>query len=97
MLVPEGKMHRVAFPPYDILLANVAGVFHAIEDACPHSGFSLCTGKLDGSLVTCPGHSWVLDVRDGRVRLPRGVDEGCPVFHVRVEGEDVVVYSPEPT
>ncbi len=93
-LLPNGAMHRITFPPYHILVANVDGRYFAIEDACPHSGFSLCLGKLQGALVTCPGHSWVLDVTDGRVRLPRGLDEGCPVFEVRVEGDDVVVYSP---
>lgn len=92
--VAPGMMQRISFPPYDILVANVDGRFYAIEDACPHSGFSLCTGKLRGTRVVCPGHEWELDVRDGRVRLPVGVDEGCPVFETRDEGDYVVVYSP---
>jgi nitrite reductase/ring-hydroxylating ferredoxin subunit len=84
-------MVRLTHPPFDVLVANVAGELHAIEDACPHSGQSLCAGTLDGFVVTCLGHGWELDVRNGEVLTAIGRGLSNPRYDVRVEGDDVIV------
>ena len=86
-----GRMTRMHRPPFDVLLANVDGEVHAIEDACPHSGRSLCEGALSGPLVTCASHGWVIDVRDGQVITEVGRGESNPVFHVEIGAGWVVV------
>ena len=86
--VPPGTMKRVSYPPYDVLVANVDGTLHAIEDACPHSGQSLERGTLVGAAVICAGHDWSICLRSGRVLVPVGCGQN-PVFEV-VECDDGV-------
>ncbi|MEZ5259299.1 MAG: Rieske 2Fe-2S domain-containing protein [Ilumatobacteraceae bacterium] len=40
------------------------GVF-ALDQACPHEGYGLTTGELDGNLITCAWHNWKFRVDDG--------------------------------
>jgi 3-phenylpropionate/trans-cinnamate dioxygenase ferredoxin subunit len=91
--LPAGVMKRLHHPPFDVLVTNVGGEYFAIEDACPHSGQSLCTGRIDGHVVTCPGHGWEIDVRNGEVLTAVGSGRTNPTFTVKVEGGEVVVYS----
>jgi 3-phenylpropionate/trans-cinnamate dioxygenase ferredoxin subunit len=62
-----GEMRRLAVGEFGVCLANVGGAYHAIEDACNHSGASLARGKLDGHVVTCYLHAFSFDVRTGRL------------------------------
>jgi len=86
-------MLRVTHAPFHVLVANVGGAYYAIEDACPHSGRSLCDGDLSDAIVTCPGHGWELDVRTGAVLTAVGGGSSNPTFDVRLEGDVVVIYS----
>jgi 3-phenylpropionate/trans-cinnamate dioxygenase ferredoxin component len=48
-----------------IVLFNIAGELHAIDNACPHNGASLASGQLDGRLLRCPAHGLRFDVTSG--------------------------------
>ncbi len=93
--LPPGTMRQLPRPPFHVLVANVGGAYYAIEDACPHSGQSLSEGTLssDDPCVTCAGHGWVIDLRDGRVRTEVGRGEANPAFRAVREGDEVVVYA----
>lgn len=67
---------------------------HAIDNACPHQGYGLVTGALDGELVTCQWHNWKFDVRDGS--CVRG-EEAVASHEITIDGDDVVVTVREPT
>lgn len=55
----------------------------AIRDACPHKGGPLSQGIMHGTTVTCPLHSWKIDLASGDALAP---DQGCTkVFPVKVE------------
>ena len=49
----------------ELALFNVDGVYHCIENACPHRGGPLGEGDLDGRVVSCPWHAWRWDVTTG--------------------------------
>lgn len=66
-LPAEGQRILLRHEEKSVLLFNVAGSFHAIDDSCPHSGASLFAGKLQGTLLQCPAHG-----------LRFNLDEGCP-------------------
>ena len=91
--VAEGGMVKVRHPPYDILLARIDGKLYAMEDACPHSGQSLCEGTIEGFLVTCPAHQWLVDIRSGRVLTEAGADRSNPAFRVTIEAGWAVVHD----
>jgi nitrite reductase/ring-hydroxylating ferredoxin subunit len=50
------------------LVRTSEGVF-ALDQACPHEGYGLTTGELDGDLITCAWHNWKFRVSDGRCVL----------------------------
>ncbi len=90
--LPPGAKVRLARPPYHVLVVNVGGTVHALEDACPHSGVSLCEeGVLDDARITCGGHGWVIDVRTGHVLIPEGLADSNPTFEVHLDGPWAIV------
>lgn len=71
-------------------LYRVDGAVHAMEDACPHAGYPLHEGLLEGSVVTCSGHGWEYDVVTGRVPGTSG-DHPIPRYAVELRGDEVWV------
>jgi nitrite reductase (NADH) small subunit len=65
----------------------------ALQDSCPHQGGPLSQGIVSGTGVTCPLHSWCIELKTGEARDP---DEGkTPKYPVRVE-DGIVHLSLEP-
>lgn len=59
-------------------------VVHAVHDRCPHRGGPLSQGLVAGQTVTCPLHSWKIDLATGEAHAP---DKGCTrTFSTQVEG-----------
>jgi 3-phenylpropionate/trans-cinnamate dioxygenase ferredoxin subunit len=50
-----------------VVVFNIAGALHAIENSCPHNGASLASGALEGSVLTCPAHGLRFDLATGRM------------------------------
>lgn len=48
-----------------VVLFNLDGAFHAIDDTCPHQGASLFAGKLNGTSLRCPAHGLRFDLAGG--------------------------------
>lgn len=48
-----------------IVLFNIDGTIHAIDNSCPHGGASLASGQLDGYVLRCPAHGLRFDLRTG--------------------------------
>ncbi len=92
--VPEGTMVSIPHPPFDVVVANVRGKFYAVEDACPHGGFPLSQGELDGPWITCPGHGWVLSVRHGGFETGDLTQGSARTYSVLRVGDDIVVVEP---
>lgn len=61
----------------------------ALLDKCPHKGGPLSQGIVHGETVTCPLHSWNIDLATGEARAP---DAGCARhFPVRLEDGHVLL------
>ena len=61
-----GNKKKITHDGKDILLANISGVYYAVDNTCPHMGGSLAEGKLDGRNIICPRHGSVFDVTSGK-------------------------------
>ena len=68
--------------------------FHAIDNACPHQGYGLATGSLDGELLTCQWHNWKFDVRTGRCLMG---EEDVACHPVEIADGEVRVTVTRPT
>ncbi|MEM5425254.1 Rieske (2Fe-2S) protein [Paraburkholderia ferrariae] len=72
-----------------IVLFNVEGTMHAIDNSCPHNGASLASGQLEGCMLRCPAHGLRFDVRTGCMAGAGGLS--VKTFPVRaVDGKLVV-------
>ena len=59
----------------------------ALLDRCPHKGGPLSQGIVHGETVTCPLHSWQIDLQNGEAKAP---DIGCARrFPVKVDAGTV--------
>ncbi len=61
----DGSMKLVKVDGRRICLIRTSDGVHAIDNACPHEGYGLAQGGLDGDLVTCQWHNWKFRVTDG--------------------------------
>ncbi|MDN0082761.1 nitrite reductase small subunit NirD [Crenobacter sp. SG2305] len=66
---------------------TAADTVFALLDRCPHKAGPLSQGIVHGETVTCPLHSWNIDLASGEAKAP---DVGCARrFPVKVENGDV--------
>jgi 3-phenylpropionate/trans-cinnamate dioxygenase ferredoxin subunit len=102
--VADGGMREVTAEGQKVLLAKVGGRYYAVQASCPHMGGSLASGKLEGTVVTCPRHGSQFNLSDGHMvrwaQLPGVVSaigkaikrpRGLEAFPVRVEAGKILV------
>jgi nitrite reductase/ring-hydroxylating ferredoxin subunit len=89
-----GRVARLAYPPFDVLVAVVDDEPCAIEDACNHAGASLSEGERDGNCISCPMHGYVFEIVTGRLVQPVGLCDDQRRFVARFDGDDVAVWDP---
>jgi nitrite reductase/ring-hydroxylating ferredoxin subunit len=81
-------------PPRQIALFLVDGRVFAVDNRCPHEGYPLAEGKVDGACVlTCNWHNWKFRLEDGECLL--GGDH-VRVYAAKVEDGHVWVDFTEP-
>jgi len=90
--VPVGQGRVVQAGAKSLALWNVDGVFHVIDNTCPHRGGPMGDGDLDGRLAICPWHGWRWDVTTGANANNPAVKIAC--FPTRVVEGDVYVELP---
>jgi 3-phenylpropionate/trans-cinnamate dioxygenase ferredoxin subunit len=70
-----------------IVVFNLDGEFHAIEDLCTHDGGRLTGGQVKGDEIECPRHGARFCIRNGEALSPPAY-EATATFPVRiVDGE----------
>ncbi len=83
--IPQLGSRLVETPQGNIALFRTSDdqVF-AIADRCPHKGGPLSQGIVHGHVVTCPLHSWKIDLSTGEAVAP---DVGCVNRYTIRQGE----------
>jgi 3-phenylpropionate/trans-cinnamate dioxygenase ferredoxin component len=77
-----------------IVLFNIDGTIHAIDNACPHNGASLASGQLEGCMLRCPAHGLRFDVRTGC--MPGAGGLSLTTFRVRAIAGKLLVSLEDP-
>ena len=88
-----GQMKLVEMGDERILLVNLEGEYHAVDEVCTHAFAPLSEGDLSGEEVECPLHGGVFSTRTGEALSPPPSD-ALIVYQVRVEGSDVLIGPP---
>ena len=84
-----GQRKLVFVDGRSIVLFNIAGEIHAVDNSCPHNGASLASGALEGCMLRCPAHGLRFDVRTGC--MPGAGGLSLTTFPVRDEGGKLVM------
>ena len=90
---PEGQVEAFTAGGHALLLCNAEGTPYVLHDECPHVRVSMAGALIRGTLLECPLHGGLMDVRDGS---PQGMPIRRPgtCYAVRTEGETLQVALP---
>lgn len=94
--LPVGGMLLARVGGRRLCVVHTSTGVHALDNACPHEGYGLTTGQLDGEILTCAWHNWKFRVSDGRCVLG---EEDVRVHDVAVDADGtlrVTVRRPDP-
>jgi len=91
--IKPGEMVAVELGDEQILLVNVDGKIHAMDDICSHAYASLSEGDLRGEEVECPLHGGAFNCVTGAPTNPPA-NESLRVYSVQIDGDDILVAPP---
>lgn len=86
----EGEVAEFQIADRPILLAHLRnGEIKAYDGLCPHAGFPLADGDVDGDVLVCTAHSWEFDLTTGAGINPAN----CRLtsHQVRLDGDQITV------
>lgn len=95
--VTSGRMKKVDVNGTQVLVANVKGIYCAVNNICPHAGASLAEGNLTDNIVTCARHGALFNVQTGaavgkaKVFVFRQMPKDVACYEVKIEGTDILV------
>jgi len=72
-----------------LCVANVNGVYSAIDNVCLHRGGPLGQGMIENGKVVCPWHGWAWDPKTGAAEQNPSLK--VAVYPLKIEGGDVLV------
>jgi len=74
----------------EILVVNVEGALFAIENRCPHLGYPLFFGSLEGDTLTCGFHSAKFNVKTGK-SIGLVTSEPLKTFPVKIHYSSIFI------
>jgi nitrite reductase (NADH) small subunit len=108
--LPAGAMTVVPHRRRGIVVVNVNGSLHAINNSCPHQGAPLSAGVLtgmtvqgdpyetvwerEGEILRCPWHRWEIDVASGTTITEPR--QKVPCYPVVIDDGEIFVEVAEP-
>jgi toluene monooxygenase system ferredoxin subunit len=82
-----GEMRALELDGRPVVLINQDGAISAFYDRCPHQGFPVSRGRLQGTVLTCAAHEWQYDARTGCGLNPRSA--ALTRLAVEIRGGDI--------
>ena len=76
-----------------ILICNTEEGFFAVQDMCTHALVPLCGGLIQGTLISCPLHGAVFDLKSGQVMSPPAF-ENLLTFDLKITGSSIYIKGP---
>ncbi|MEO0492752.1 MAG: Rieske 2Fe-2S domain-containing protein [Actinomycetota bacterium] len=89
-----GEMRMARVGDHRVAVVRTESGVHAVDNACPHQGYGLVTGSLDGELVTCQWHNWKFRVDTGECVIG---EEDVACHPVTIDDGEVSVTVTPPT
>lgn len=87
--VPNFGKKVVSVSGREILLVNIKGAIHAVENECPHQGSPMGGAVVKDSYISCPRHGYRFSLIDGScAEHPEFV---LATFPVQLDGDEILV------
>jgi len=61
----EGGVKTAKILARTVAVFNLDGQLYGLEGDCKHMKASLASGKIEGTIITCPMHGWRYDIPSG--------------------------------
>ncbi|MEM3377879.1 MAG: Rieske 2Fe-2S domain-containing protein [Candidatus Bathyarchaeia archaeon] len=74
----------------EILVVNVDGTFYAFDNKCPHMGYPLFFGKLEGDTLICGFHNAKFNVKTG-TPLDQVTEKPLRTFPVKIKNSFIFI------
>jgi 3-phenylpropionate/trans-cinnamate dioxygenase ferredoxin subunit len=91
-----GQRKLIFIDGRSIVIFNIDGTLHAIDNSCPHDGRSLASRQLDGSVLRRPAHSLRFDLTTARLHGPGGLSIGTSLVQAADGKLELDVEEPSP-
>ncbi len=94
--LPLGTARLVRVDGQRLCVVRTGDGVHAVDNACPHEGYGLTQGTVNGTVLTCQWHNWKFDLIDGTCLVG---EEGVTSHPVEIGADGQVTVSirrPEP-
>jgi nitrite reductase/ring-hydroxylating ferredoxin subunit len=88
--IPRNTMQIFRIKEHEILVANVEGKYYAFDNKCPHMGYSLYLGSLEGEVLTCGFHYAQFSVTTGK-SLGAATHKPLKTFKVKIQNSSILV------
>jgi nitrite reductase (NADH) small subunit len=72
-----------------ICVANVIGIYSAMDNVCLHQGGPLGEGLIENGKVVCPWHGWQYDPKTGEAA--HNANAKLAVYPLKIENGDVLI------
>ena len=89
-----GQMKAVDVGDDRVLIVNLNGSYHAMDDTCSHAFAALSEGDIAGGEIECPLHGATFDIATGEALSPPA-SQPLTLYQVRVEDGDILVAPPD--
>jgi nitrite reductase/ring-hydroxylating ferredoxin subunit len=90
--IGEGERRLIDAHGQPVGVFRVGGQWYAISNSCLHRGGPVCSGTLEGLVLTCPWHGYQYDLPTGQLLLDRST--ALQTYQVRVEDGNVYIEVP---
>jgi nitrite reductase/ring-hydroxylating ferredoxin subunit len=90
--IGEGGRKVIDVDGQSVGVFRVGGQWYAISNSCLHRGGPVCSGPLDGLVLTCPWHGYQYDLPTGQLLLDRSA--ALATYTVTLEDGNVYVEVP---
>jgi nitrite reductase/ring-hydroxylating ferredoxin subunit len=88
--IPKNTMRVFKLEGIDILVVNVEGEFYAFENRCPHLGYPLYYGNLNGEFLICGFHYAKFNIKTGK-SLGTVTQETLKMFKTTIRNSSLLI------
>lgn len=87
--IPKGKAIKKTIRQSEICVVHGNDGFYAVQDKCPHNGFSLSKGFCsEVNSIVCPLHRYHFDLKTGRAKS--GIGETLSTYPIKLNEDGSV-------